>query len=446
MHPKEERKMKRHGTLAAVLLLGIGILVAPSRVQAQRAMVLAQSAEPEIESPRPAALWQQLKMGNGAALDDFWREIQGKAPLIEPNPANPTKARVTFIQRGGDNIGSILLNGGLPRPDSSWPLVRLPNTDLWYHTERLPADARFTYAFTVLNVSGTSSYTHEDSLNALHVGMWGSGVELPNAPTGPWTRRLPNTPPGKLARRAVKSQALKETRGFTVYTPAGYVPAGGPYGLLVLFDGEWYRDPQLINGPVILDNLIAQRLIAPLVVVMLDNSTGIEDRSRDLGNSPAFADFLAEELVPWVKQNYAVSSDPTRSIVGGLSLGGLMASYCGLRHPGVFGNVLSQDGAYWVWDGYPQVGTPDLATETGWLTRQLAISPKLPLRFSLEVGRLEKSFSIDYPLENRRLRDVLQAKGYPVAYEEINGAHDPLNWRSTLADGLIALAGPPLSP
>jgi len=405
--------MNHDRTLAAAFLLGLGLFAAPTQAEAQRALILAQPSEPNIESPRLAALWQQLKAGNVAALDAFWREIQGKAPLIEPNPANPTKVRVTFIQRGGDTVESILLNGGLPRPDSSWPLTRLPNTNLWYHTERLPADARF---------------------------------ELPGAPTGPWTRRLPNAPQGKIARRALKSQSLKETRGFTVYTPSGYDPAGGPYGLLVLFDGEWYRDPQLINGPVILDNLIAQHQIAPLVVVMVENSTGNADRNRDLSNSPAFADFLAGELVPWVRQNYAVSSDPTRSIVGGLSLGGSMASYCGLRHPDVFGNVLSQDGAYWVWEGYPQVGTLDLATETGWLTRQFATSPKLPLRFSLEVGRLEKWFSFDYPLENRRLRDVLQAKGYPVAYEEINGSHDPLNWRSTLADGLIALAGPPPSP
>jgi enterochelin esterase family protein len=62
------------------------------------------------------------------------------------------------------------------------------------------------------------------------------------------------------------------------------------------------------------------------------------------------------------------------------------------------------------------------------------------------VGRLEQSFNTDYPLENRRLRDVLEAKGYSVTYEEINGSHDPLNWRSTLAHGLIALGGPPLSP
>src|SRR5947209_7727013 len=113
---RERRSMKRYLTLGAVFFLGLGTVAAPLRVGAQSAAILAAPKEPRIDSPRLAALWQELKAGNAAALDSFWREIQGKAPLIEPNPADPTKVRVTFIVRGGDNIASILLGGGLPVP------------------------------------------------------------------------------------------------------------------------------------------------------------------------------------------------------------------------------------------------------------------------------------------------------------------------------------------
>lgn len=79
--------------------------------------------------------------------------------------------------------------------------------------------------------------------------------------------------------------------------------------------------------------------------------------------------------------------------------------------------------------------------DSGWLTRQFATAPRLPLRFFLEVGRMEQGIPINQVIENRRLHDVLIAKGYPVTYSEYNGGHDPLCWRGSFADGLIALVG-----
>jgi enterochelin esterase-like enzyme len=344
---------------------------------------------------------------------------------------------VTFIRRGSSTVQSIFLDGGLPGHPADKQLTRLGDTDLWYRSERLPADARFSYGFGVLSGSATQPSYVGDPLNPR-----GGQVELPAAPPLPWLQPMPDVPAGKLSNQRLASPILNgATRTFTVFTPAGYDPDGNPYSLLVLFDGEVYRDRTLIAGTIALDNLIARGRIQPLVAVLIN--TGNSTRDRDLGNSPAFADFLAEELVPWVRQNYRVSTDPSRTIVGGLSLGGLMAAYCGLRHSNVFGNVLSQSGAFFVWDGWPKPGTQPIAPETGWLTRRFATTQQLPLRFFLEVGTLEKWAESDFLTENRRLRDVLEAKGYAVSYREMNGSHDILNWRSTLADGLIALAAPP---
>jgi enterochelin esterase-like enzyme len=49
--------------------------------------------------------------------------------------------------------------------------------------------------------------------------------------------------------------------------------------------------------------------------------------------------------------------------------------------------------------------------------------------------------SVDSPRLAALFRDVLPAKGYSVHYSEFTGDHDPVNWRGSFADGLIALSG-----
>jgi enterochelin esterase family protein len=437
--------MKHRPALVIVSLLALGTLSTSSVVRAQSATILAQPTEPTLDGPRLAALWQELQAGNAAALDSFWLEIKGKAPLVEPNPEDPTMVRVTFIHHGSSTTRSIFLEGGLPDSPADKQLARLGDTNLWYRTERLPPDSRFYYDFGVLSGSATQPSYGGDVLNP-----GGGEAELPGVPPLPWNKYLPGVPHGKLMAQHLQSQLLNAARSFSVYTPPGYDPNGSPYGLLVLFDGEAYRDTSSIPGLVILDNLTAKQQISPLVAVLVNTQNGT--RHRDLANSPLFADFVAEELIPWVRQNYHVSTDLARTIVGGYSLGGLMSSYCGFRHPEVFGNVLSQSGSYWVFEGWPAVSTSrrnlyaaPLETESGWLTRRFATTPKLALRFYLSVGRLEDAAMYQQnpalTLENRRLRDVLEAKGYPVTYEEVNSDHSELNWRSTLANGLMALDG-----
>jgi enterochelin esterase-like enzyme len=73
------------------------------------------------------------------------------------------------------------------------------------------------------------------------------------------------------------------------------------------------------------------------------------------------------------------------------------------------------------------------------LTKQLAASPKLTLRFYLEVGLME-----GYPQQidsNRRVRDALISGGYAPGYFEYDGGHSFLNWSGGTANGLRFLLG-----
>ena len=42
---------------------------------------------------------------------------------------------------------------------------------------------------------------------------------------------------------------------------------------------------------------------------------------------------------------------------------------------------------------------------------------------------------------NREFRSILEIKGYDVDYNEFKGGHGYVNWRRTLADGIIYIFG-----
>lgn len=259
-------------------------------------------------------------------------------------------------------------------------------------------------------------------------------------PASPWVTRREGVAAGNVQQFKVPSKIYGASRRVWVYTPAGYDKSRRtPYDLLVCFDGADHRDDGSIPLPTILDNLIAAGKLPPLVVLLVDNGTGAQ-RITELGNSARFVQSLAEELLPGLRQGWNVTSDPQRVIVSGFSVGGLAAAYVAYKRPDLFGNVLSQSGAFW--RGDEASNSPPYE----WLAEQFRNSPKLPLRFYLEVGALETARAIGtgptFIETNRRLRDVLKAKGYPIFYKEVPGArHENVHWKNEIADGLLWLAG-----
>jgi enterochelin esterase family protein len=160
---------------------------------------------------------------------------------------------------------------------------------------------------------------------------------------------------------------------------------------------------------------------------------------RDLGCSDPFAKYLPTELVPWARKSYLVYGDPAHTLVGGTSLGGKMAAYCALKYSEVFGKVLAQSGSFGNAAGQESPNPVWNGEAPGMLVTQFLESPRLPLDFYLEVGRYETTLAFSPLLETRRLRDVLEAKGYPVTYSEYVGGHNEVCWRGSFADAIMAL-------
>jgi enterochelin esterase family protein len=273
-------------------------------------------------------------------------------------------------------------------------------------------------------------------------------LEMPDAPAQPWIAERPGVPAGLVERHQFKSTLLKNEREIAVYLPPGYSKAAKPYALLMLFDEEAYLGDQnqdaLVPTPTILNNLISEKRIPPMVALFIGN--GPDDaRSRELPCNPVFAEFIVSELLPWAHGLYNFTTDPRQTVVGGSSFGGLASAYAGLRHPETFGNILSQSGSFhWIPPNSDNSAHSQSDSEPNWIAKQFIGSPKLPLRFYLDAGSDELDLSGNgnsILLTTRNLRDVLLAKGYEVHFQEFAGNHDYLSWRGTLADGLMVLMG-----
>jgi enterochelin esterase-like enzyme len=394
-----------------------------------------------IDSPRVLELWRAARDHRTAELDKAWRELKGKSPLVEPYPNDPKDVLVTWIYRAKTPYVGLIGGPNLKEK----PMLRILDSDVWYLTARVPAGATMIYAF--IATDGPPPFRTPWQKERAPDTRWAqkvldpnnaatafdsSTVTLPGAAPQPWIAKKPEVAAGTLTELKLDSAQLKETRNLAVYTPAGYDPKQ-TYPLVIAFDGEPYGlgAQALIPLPTILDNLIAAHKIPPLVAVLVANQG---TRGKDLAQSAPFAAFVAQELVPKLRADYRAGMTPADTIVTGSSLGGLCSTFVAFRHSDVIGKVLSNSGSYWFTPGAFETDISTL-TEGATLIRELAAAPKLPIVFYLDAGIFEDELL----QSNRRLRDVLVAKGYPVTYAEFPGGHDYNMWRGTIADGLIAL-------
>ena len=168
-----------------------------------------------------------------------------------------------------------------------------------------------------------------------------------------------NVPHGDLRLVTLHSKALSSERQMYVYTPPGYTDSSKLLPVLYLYHGfgdtvgSWVAQGR---APQILDNLLSEKKIEPMIVVIPDTETDVPDAiaenmpASDIrkvffpANAEAADRELVEDLIPYMKQHYRVRSDADGRAVAGLSQGGYQALVSGLSHLGTFGWVATFSG------------------------------------------------------------------------------------------------------
>jgi enterochelin esterase family protein len=223
----------------------------------------------------------------------------------------------------------------------------------------------------------------------------------------------------------VETHSQPWERAITVYVPGEY-KGGTKAPFIVVHDGPKLGEPDMALARV-LDNLIAQHRVPPLVAVMIQNGGGdAQGSERGLEYdtlSGKFAEFIENEVLPQVEAHYQVrlTHDPNGRAAMGCSSGAAAAFTMAWFHPEWYHRVISYSGTFvnQQWPFNP--GNPGGA----WDYHETLIrsAERKPIRIWMQVGDrdlLNPNIMLDdmhdWVVANHRMAAALKDKGYQYQY------------------------------
>ena len=232
------------------------------------------------------------------------------------------------------------------------------------------------------------------------------------------------------------------TRRVAVYVPEQYVPdTAAPF--MVGADGP---DQVLF---AILDNLIAQKRVPPMIAISISNGGGDaqgSQRGMEYDTlSSRYAEFVETEVLPLIEKQYNVTltKDPEgRATMGGSSGAAAAFSMAWYRND-LYHRVLAYSGT-WVNQQWP----PDAENPHGaweYHERLIPNTPAKPIRIWMEVGdrdllnpNVMRDNMHDWVVANERMAQVLADKKYhcQFVFAKNAGHTDGAVKRQTLAQAL----------
>jgi enterochelin esterase family protein len=226
---------------------------------------------------------------------------------------------------------------------------------------------------------------------------------------------LGSAPKGELLAERIDSRSLGGQRRIWIYVPPGYPAAPDAlFPVVYILDGANYVEKMDVPG--VLDHLIANKAIPPVIAVFSEPADRQEEYSRD----PKWRAFIASELVPMVDKRFRTFPTPDHRVILGSSLAAYGAVDLAVALPSVFGLCAAL--------------APPAQAATVVSNQANARAAVVSIKFFVLGGVYDSMID-----GARRLRTTLDEFSAPVTYLEVPEGHNTNTFRAHLDDALQAL-------
>jgi enterochelin esterase-like enzyme len=224
-----------------------------------------------------------------------------------------------------------------------------------------------------------------------------------------------NPPKGEVIAETIDSRPLGGKRRIWFYLPPGYAAAQDAlFPVAYVLDGNNYVDK--MDVPRVLDHLIANKTIPPVIVVFSEPG----DRQEEYSRNPKWRAFIASELVPMVDKRFRTFPTPDHRVILGSSLAAYGAIDLAVALPSVFGLCAAI--------------APPVQTATVVSNQPAARAAVRSIKFFVMGGVYDSMID-----GARLLRTTLDSYQAPVTYLEVPEGHNTNTFRAHLDDALRAL-------